>query len=77
MYCNWPPEKPMEKPHAYSIREIAQALGIGLSTAYRRAHDGELPAIRLGGRLLVPAQAIERLLAGQSKPLTPDSAHGK
>jgi len=67
----------MEKPHAYSISEIAEALGIGLSTAYRHAREGELPTVRLGKRLLVPAQAIERLLRGESKkPPTPDSPHG-
>lgn len=68
----------MDKLRAYSIAQIAQVLGISLSTAYRRAREGELPAIRLGRRLLVPAQGIERLLAGELKtPPSPDTRRGE
>ena len=47
-----------------TILEAAKALGIGRNTAYLAAASGELPVIRIGGRLLVPRAALERLLAG-------------
>ena len=48
----------------WTIAEAAQRLGIGRSVAYRAAHTGELPAVRIGGRLLVPRSAVEAMLAG-------------
>ena len=50
----------------YTIEEAAELLGIGRSSAYRAARDGQIPAIRLGRRLLVPKVALERLLNGMS-----------
>jgi excisionase family DNA binding protein len=53
---------------AYSPREVAQALGLGLSTTYALLHRGLLPGIRIGGRLLVPAHALQELLACEAEP---------
>ncbi len=46
-----------------SIREAAEALGIGRSLAYELARQGKLPILRLGRRVLVPKAALARLLA--------------
>lgn len=46
-----------------TVEEAARALGIGRGTAYEAVRRGEIPAIRLGKRLVVPKQAIEQLLA--------------
>lgn len=46
-----------------TVEEAAQKLGIGRGTAYRAAQTGELPTIRLGKRLVVPREAIDRMLA--------------
>ena len=48
----------------YTIPEAASVLGIGRSAAYEAARTGQLPVIRIGKRILVPAVALERMLAG-------------
>ena len=55
------------EPLYISVTEAARLLGISRSHAYEQAHLGlrtngaeGLPAIRLGRRLLVPRQALER-----------------
>lgn len=51
-----------------TVKEAARQLGIGKNQAYAAARNGEIPTIRIGGRLLVPRAAFERLLAGQKDP---------
>ena len=46
-----------------TVDEAAAALRIGRGTAYEAIRRKELPAIRLGRRLLVPRAALERMLA--------------
>ena len=48
-----------------SVREAAKILGIGRDSAYAAARKGEIPTIRIGRRLLVPIDALERMLQGQ------------
>jgi hypothetical protein len=43
----------------YTIDEAAKILGICRTLAYR---EGVLPTVRIAGRLLVPKQALERML---------------
>ncbi len=47
----------------YSVEEAAKILGIGRSAAYQAVRTGEIPAIRIGKRLLIPVQALEQLLS--------------
>ena len=53
-----------------SVEEAAAALGIGRRLAYEAIARGELPAIRVGRRLLVPRVALAAMLSG---PVRPDS----
>jgi excisionase family DNA binding protein len=46
----------------YTIDEAAALLRISRSTAYECAQRGELPVLRLGRRILVTRQTLERLL---------------
>jgi excisionase family DNA binding protein len=47
---------------------VARLLGISRSGAYKLAREGDLPAIRIGpGRVVVPREALERLLAGDGR----------
>ena len=46
----------------YTIDEAAIILGISRSTAYECARRGQIPFIRLGRRLVVPAAAIRAIL---------------
>ena len=52
--------KPVQR--TMSVTEVAEVLGISRTTAYECVRTGDLPAIRLGGRIVVPTQAIDDLL---------------
>ncbi len=45
-----------------SVEEAGRILGISRGAAYARAGDGTLPTIRLGKRILVPKDALSKLL---------------
>jgi excisionase family DNA binding protein len=45
-----------------TIGDAARALSIGLSTAYAAARAGQIPAIRLGNRFVVPTASLLRML---------------
>jgi excisionase family DNA binding protein len=45
-----------------SVEEAAAMLGVSRTSAYEYVRTGQLPAIRMGRRILVPVAAIERLL---------------
>lgn len=46
-----------------TVPEAAHRLGIGRNTAYQAVKDGEIPSIRIGGRIVVPTAALDRMLA--------------
>lgn len=48
---------------ALTVREAADALGIGRSSLYEQLHSGNLRCVRVGSRVLVPAQALVDFLA--------------
>lgn len=45
-----------------TVAEAAYLLGISKSAAYDCVRTGELPAIRMGRRLLVPTKALHELI---------------
>lgn len=49
-------------PRARSVPDAAKVIGISRSAAYRAVERGEIPAIRIGRRLVVPEAALRRLL---------------
>jgi excisionase family DNA binding protein len=50
-----------ERPRFYSVAEVAQMLGMSSMTVYRAIAAGEFPAVRIRGRLIVPARAVEAM----------------
>jgi excisionase family DNA binding protein len=46
-----------------TLNEVAALLRISRGSAYEAAKRGEIPTIRIGRRLLVPAAALDRMLA--------------
>ena len=46
-----------------TVTEAAQLLGIGRGTAYECVRTGELPSIKLGGRIVIPQRALEAIEA--------------
>jgi excisionase family DNA binding protein len=51
---------------ALTIQEAAKLLGISKSLAYAAAASGALPAIRIGGRLIVPRAKLAKMLGGEA-----------
>jgi len=51
-----------EEERAYSMREAASKLGVSISTLHRLVMRGEIKAARIGGRKVIPASEIRRLL---------------
>lgn len=48
-----------------TVDRVAALLGIARATAYRAVRTGEIPSVRIGRRLLVPREALARLLRGE------------
>ena len=51
-----------ELPPTIAIEEAGRLLGLSRTSAYRAAQRGELPTIRLNGRLHVPTARLRALL---------------
>lgn len=52
-------------PKTLKVSEAARLLGISRATAYNLARSGQLPgARRLGGRIVVLREILEKFLAG-------------
>ncbi len=48
-----------EAPRFYSVAQVARMFGMSQMTVYRAIADGQFPAVRIRGRLIVPAKAID------------------
>jgi excisionase family DNA binding protein len=53
-----------------TVPEAARLLRCSASTYYGAARRGEVPAIRIGRRLVVPGAALARLLGGETSVQT-------
>ncbi len=42
--------------------DVGQALGLGRSATYAAAQRGEIPTLRIGGKVLVPTACLRRML---------------
>ena len=47
----------------YSVAEGARLLGLSEMTLYRAISEGQFPAVRIRGRLIIPAKAIDDMTA--------------
>ena len=54
------------KSRVKTVDEVAALLGISRASAYEAARRREIPTIRIGRRVLVPSDALEKLLACES-----------
>jgi excisionase family DNA binding protein len=50
----------------YSIREACHASSLGRTTLYNHIAAGRLRAVRVGGRTIIPAEALHALIAGEA-----------
>ena len=51
-----------ELPAAISVEEAGRLLGISRALAYRAVKTGEIPAVRIQGRILVPTPRLLTML---------------
>jgi len=49
----------------YDVPEAGEKAGLGRNAAYEAAHRGEIPTIRIGGRLFVPKKRWDAILNGE------------
>jgi excisionase family DNA binding protein len=54
------------QPLTITVERAGQLLGISRGLAYDLVRRGDIPAIRLGRRLVVPAHAIDEILRDRS-----------
>lgn len=51
-----------QEPLTYSIPHAGSLAGIGKNASYAAARRGEIPVIKIGGKLRVPAAKWKRIL---------------
>ncbi len=61
----------------YTVTEVAKLLGIGRSAAYEAARTGQIPTVRIGKRILVPAAGLQRMLGGNTPFAWDEGLHDK
>ncbi|GAA4642002.1 hypothetical protein GCM10023115_03140 [Pontixanthobacter gangjinensis] len=49
---------------AYSVQEACAATSLGRTSIWNHIKEGRLRAIRVGGRTLIPADALHSLIEG-------------
>ena len=52
----------MAAPLTYDVKEVSEMLGLSLGSTYSLCRDGSLPAVRLGGRWLIPRKRFHEWL---------------
>jgi len=52
----------MSEKKVITVVEAGRQLGLGRNASYEAAKRGEIPTVRIGRRLLVPRDAVDRLL---------------
>jgi len=50
---------------AYSIKEAVVASSLGRTTLYAHISSKRLRAVRIGGRVVIPAESLRALIAGE------------
>ena len=48
------PDRPLSERAVYTVVEVAKLLSLSRGSAYALVRDGTIPALRLGGRWVVP-----------------------
>ncbi len=51
-----------QRPVVHTVGEARKILRISHGAAYNGIRSGEIPSIRIGKRILIPAAALQRLL---------------
>ena len=46
----------------YTVDQVSEILGISRTSAYKAVHNGEIPSIRIGKRILVPKSEVQYIV---------------
>ncbi len=60
------PKQRAQEPRFYSVAEVAAIFGLSSMTVYRAIQEGEFPALKIRGRVIVPAKAVEAMIEAAS-----------
>ena len=63
-----------QAPKFYDVQEVADMLKMSRMTVYRAIGTGELHAVRIRGRWLVPARVIDQLAESGDAVAAPDGS---
>jgi excisionase family DNA binding protein len=56
-----------EQSATISVDQAAKILKIGRNQAYEAARNGQIPTLKIGKRLLVLSEPLERMLRGEAR----------
>lgn len=59
------PHTKQQTPLAYTAEEVAERLGLSAWSVRYAVRKGELRAVKLGRRILIPAAALDEFLNGE------------
>ena len=51
----------------FSVKEFKDRLGVSSNLIYEQLRKGALPSVRLGGRILIPADALQQMMERQGQ----------
>lgn len=66
---------PSPAPTFYDVQAVARMFHMSRMTVYRAIREGELPAVRIRGRWLVPARVIDALVSAAEAAVPERSAN--
>ena len=62
-------DKTDERPWSMPVPELGRRyLGLGRSASYAAAANGEIPVMRIGGKLVGLPRVLEDILSGRASP---------
>ena len=47
----------------YTVPEAGEKIGLGKCSSYQAVRNGDIPAVKIGGRWIIPKVAFDRMLA--------------
>ena len=53
------------EPQVYTAREVGKIMKLGKNSVYLGMKTGDIPSIKVNGRLLIPKAALDKMLSGE------------
>lgn len=58
--------KEVQRKNFWSVKELAEYLGVSKSLIYARVELDEIPCRRLGARILIPSSFVDEIMTTQA-----------